>query len=195
MPFTDDNMEIKGADKRFLLDLARKAIEYYLSTGKKLELGPDEVPSEEMIEDGACFVTLYENKELRGCIGSLEAHRPLFVDVIENAIASAVGDPRFPPLTVSELEAVKISISVLTKPEELEIKTATDLLEKLVPGKHGLIIQKGVARATFLPAVWKQIPEKTEFLRHLSMKAGLLPDEWKEQGMKFYIYETIEFSE
>ena len=195
MHFTGDYMEIKGADRRFLLDLARKAIEYYLSTGKRLELGPDEVPSEELVKDGACFVTLYQNKELRGCIGSLEAHRPLFMDVIDNAIASAVGDPRFPALTVSELEAVKISISVLTKPKLLEIESPADILEKLVPGKHGLIIEKGAARATFLPAVWKQIPEKTDFLKHLSMKAGLLPDEWKKHDMKFYVYETIEFSE
>ena len=97
-------------DKKFLLQLARKAIEYYFDAGQPLELTPAEVKSEKLIKNGACFVTLRKGKELRGCIGTLEAHRPLFKDVIENSLASAFGDPRFYPLIREELNEVTISI-------------------------------------------------------------------------------------
>lgn len=188
-------MQLTNDEKKFLLGLARKSISHYLSTGRKLSVAPAEVPSEKLVEDGACFVSLHKGKELRGCIGTLEAHRPLFMDVIDNAIASAVGDPRFYPLTMVELEKVRISISVLTKPEELKIKSPEELPEKLMSEKHGLIIQQGVARATFLPAVWIHFPKKEEFLRRLSLKAGLGPDGWKDPRTKFFVYEALEFSE
>ncbi len=188
-------MDLTEEDKKFLLELARKSIAHYLSKGNKLQLEPSEIPSETLIEKAACFVSLYEGKELRGCIGSLEAKKPLFMDVIDNAVASAVGDPRFYPLTRQELERVRISISVLTDPKEFRVNSPEELLEKLVPKKHGVIIQQGVARATFLPVVWEHFPEKEEFLRHLSMKAGLPPEGWKDPKTKFFIYEAVEFSE
>ncbi len=195
MHFTDDSMKLTEEEKKFLLELARKSIQHYLSTGNKLQLDPSEVPSKNLVENGACFVSLHKGKELRGCIGSLEAKRPLFMDVIENAVASAVGDPRFYPLTSIELQKVRISISVLTEPMELPVNSPEELLEKLIPDKHGLIIRQGIARATFLPVVWEQLQEKEEFLKHLSMKAGLPPDGWKDPKTKFFVYEAIEFSE
>jgi AmmeMemoRadiSam system protein A len=195
MHFTDDFMELTEEDKKFLLELARKSIRHYLTTGSRLQPEPSEIPSKTLVEEGASFVSLHMGKELRGCIGSLEARRPLFMDVIDNAVASAVGDPRFYPLTLDELEKARISISILTKPEELPVKNPEELLEKLIPKKHGLIIQQGVAKATFLPAVWEQIHEKEEFLSRLSMKAGLSPDGWKDPKTKFFVYEAIEFSE
>ena len=195
MLFTSDYMKLTEDDKKFLLTLARKSIRYYLSKGTRLEIGPGEVPSKQLVEDGACFVTLHKNNELRGCIGTLEAHRPLFMDVIDNSVASAVDDPRFPALSIPELERVIISISVLTEPEEFPVEGPDDLLAKLIPKKHGLILEHGLARATFLPAVWEQLPEKEEFLQHLSMKTGLSADGWKDSKTKFYVYEAIEFSE
>ncbi|NYZ77227.1 AmmeMemoRadiSam system protein A [Candidatus Micrarchaeota archaeon] len=188
-------MELTGVEKKFLLSLARKSIMHYLSTGSMLRLSPADVPSKKLVENGACFVTLKMGTELRGCIGTLEAHRPLFMDAIENAAASAFGDPRFYPLSMQESSKVKISISVLTEPKELPVSGPEDLLKKLVPHKHGLIIQQGVARATFLPVVWEELPEKERFLQHLSMKAGLSPEGWKSPRTKFFIYEAIEFSE
>jgi len=195
MHSTSDSMNLAKEDKKFLLNLARKSIHHYLSKGKLLEMGPGEIPSKELIEDGACFVTLHKNGELRGCIGSLEAHRPLFIDVIDNAVASAVEDPRFQPLSLRELGKVTISISILTKPKPLPVSSPDDLLKKLIPNKHGLILERGLARATFLPVVWEQLPGKEEFLQHLSMKAGLSSDGWKDPQTKFYVYEAIEFSE
>ena len=188
-------IKMEEENKKFLLELARKAIKYYLETGRRLDVSPAEVPSEKLVEDGACFVTLKINGELKGCIGSLEAHRPLFFDVVENALAAAFGDPRFMPLQKEEFSKVKISISVLSKPEHFPVKGPGDLLEKLVPGKHGLILEKGINRATFLPCVWDELPEKEKFLSHLSMKAGLAPDGWKDPEVKFYVYGAEEFSE
>jgi len=182
-------------NKKFLLEIARKAIKHYLETGMRLEIKPEEVPSEKLVEDGACFVTLKIGGELKGCIGSLEAHRPLFFDVVENALAAAFGDPRFVPLQKEEFQKVKISISVLSKPEYFPVKGPKDLLEKLVPGKHGLILEKEMNRATFLPCVWNELPEKEKFLGQLSIKAGLSPDGWKNPEVKFYVYEAEEFSE
>lgn len=182
-------------EKKFLLALARRAIVHYLETGKKLELEIFEVPSKKLVEHGACFVTLKKGKELRGCIGSLEAHQPLFKDVIDNALRAAFGDPRFYPLVSEELAKVKISISYLTPAAEVKLDSSEQILNKLEVGRHGLIIQKGWARATFLPVVWEEIPSKIEFLKHLSIKAGLGPIGWKEKGVKFFIYEAEEFSE
>ena len=183
-------------ERKFLLALARRSIGHYLKMGSRMDIKPQEVPTKRLSEDGACFVTLYEGGELRGCIGTLEAHRPLVMDVIDNALSSAFGDPRFPPLSKDELPKVKISISYLSKPEPFPVKDAKDLLAKLVPDKHGLIIQKGYARATFLPVVWEQLPGKEEFLTHLCEKAGLAPDEWKDTGsMEFFVYEAQEFEE
>ena len=187
--------KLNKKEKKFLLDLARKSIKHYLEKGTKLDVKPSDVPTKRLTEDGACFVSLHINEELRGCIGSLEAHRPLVMDIIDNSLACAFGDPRFYPLTKDELSKVKISISVLTKPEPFLVKGPDDLLKKLVPGKHGLILEQGIARATFLPVVWEQLPEKEEFLSHLSMKAGLSPDGWKDPRTKFFVYEADEFSE
>ena len=172
--------KLNKKEKKFLLALARKAIKQYLEKGTKADVKPAEVPTELLTEDGACFVSLHIGKALRGCIGSLEAHRPLVMDVIGNALSCAFGDPRFYPLTKEELSKVKISISVLTKPECLPVNGPDDLLKKLVPGKYGLIMEKGTARATFLPVVWEQLPDKEQFLEHLSLKACLSRDGWRD---------------
>jgi hypothetical protein len=187
--------ELTDDDKEFLLGLARKSITHYMKSGEIPTLPPDELPDEKLLEDRACFVTLHQSENLRGCIGSLEARRPLFIDCIENAIASAFHDPRFAPLSEGELKSVKISISVLTKPEPFEVSDPDELLEKLVPGNDGLILQNGIRSATFLPSVWEQLPDKKEFLSRLSMKAGLLPDAWQDSETTFQKYHTIEFSE
>lgn len=189
-------MALSAKEKKYLLELARRTVTHYIESGEIVQLEPEEVPHKSLIDNGACFVTLHIGKELKGCIGTLEAHRPLVFDVIDNALGAAFNDPRFYPLTKEELAKVTFSMSVLSAPKPLPVKDADDLLKKLVPHKHGLIIQMGVARATFLPVVWEQLPKKEEFLSHLCMKAGLLPDEWKRtKGLQFYTYEAEEFSE
>jgi AmmeMemoRadiSam system protein A len=182
-------------EKKFLLELARRSIKHYLEEGTTLDIKPSEIESEALLDEAACFVTIKKGKELRGCIGSLEPHRSLLMDVIHNAVACAFADPRFYPLSKDELKDITISISVLSKPEPFPVDSPQDLLKKLIPKKHGLILEQGLARATFLPVVWEQLPEKEEFLSHLSMKAGLEPDGWRDPKTKFLVYEAQEFSE
>ncbi len=178
-----------------LPELARKAIRHYLHNSEYLEVDPSDVPKE-YTEDGACFVTLTKNGELRGCIGSLEAHRPLVFDLIDNAVNSAFNDPRFYPVVEEELDQIDIEVSVLTKPIRININSKDELLGKLVQNQTGLIIKKGWNRATFLPSVWEQLPDKKDFLDHLCMKAGLSADAWRDPGgMEFYFYKTKSFHE
>jgi uncharacterized protein len=171
-----------------LLKLARKAIKSHFD-GEKLFV--DEKIKKKFGEKLACFVTLTEGGELRGCIGTLSAHQELWKDVIENAIHAGFDDYRFSPLSKDELSKIKIEISVLSKPEKLEYKNPEDLLKK-IDKKMGLILKKGWNSATFLPQVWEQLPDKVLFLEHLSSKAGLLKDAWKTAEFSFYRVESVE---
>lgn len=126
----------------------------------------------------ATFVTLEVEERLRGCVGTLEAHRPLVIDVVENAYSAAYHDPRFPALTWSEFEQLSLHISILSVPEPLNFESEEDLLRQIRPGIDGLILAEGHRRGTFLPAVWQSLPEPREFLRNLKYKAGLSPEYW-----------------
>jgi len=178
----------------YLLKLARKSIIHMLDTANRISINPGEVPTKRLTENGAVFVTLYKKpgKVLRGCIGSLKARRPLVFDVAENAINSAFNDPRFKPLAPYEMKDIRIEISILTPQTELRVDSSNELLEKLIPGRHGLTIEKKWNRATFLPIVWKELKNKNEFLTELCTKAGLAGNEWKDvKHMKFYTYTAI----
>jgi AmmeMemoRadiSam system protein A len=115
--------------------------------------------------------------------------------VSENAQNAAFEDERFLPLKQSELNKIKIEISVLSQLEEIHPKSSDELLKILKPNVHGLIIRKGWAGATFLPQVWEELPTHSQFLSNLCMKAGLPADEWKKPGMKFFIYTVEKFEE
>lgn len=186
---------LNDEEGQYLLKLARETLTMYFDGGHTPNPDPADIPSRKLTENGACFVTLYMRGHLRGCIGSLERERPLVFDVIDNSINAALRDPRFRPLEKNEIGKIKISISVLTDPEKKEFASPEELLDFLVPGKHGLIIKKGWARATFLPVVWETLKKKEEFLSHLCMKAGLQGNAWKQNGMEYFIYEAQEFSE
>jgi AmmeMemoRadiSam system protein A len=124
---------------------------------------------------GATFVTLMRNGRLRGCIGSLDAVRPLGEDAAQNALAAATRDPRFPALTAAEWPECKVEVSLLSAPKPIRFADEADLLAQLKPGEDGLLLQCDGRRATFLPQVWEAIPEKRAFLDELARKAGL-PD-------------------
>ncbi|HEB98979.1 MAG TPA: AmmeMemoRadiSam system protein A [Thiotrichales bacterium] len=142
---------------------------------------------------GAAFVTLHKLGQLRGCIGSLEAWRPLIEDVAENAFAAAFRDPRFPPLGAAELPDLDLEISVLGKPEPLSFTSEQDLLHQLRPGVDGLILAADGRRGTFLPAVWKSLPEPERFLSELKRKAGLPADYWSDD-VEVWRYSTESFN-
>ncbi|ABB45124.1 AMMECR1 [Sulfurimonas denitrificans DSM 1251] len=126
-------------------------------------------------ESGASFVTLKHNGKLRGCIGSIIAHRTLLEDIINNAISSAFKDPRFKALSKEELTNLNLEVSILTPPEILEYEDYEDLLKKVTPLKDGLILNYGSYQGTFLPQVWDELKTQELFLEHLSYKAGANP--------------------
>lgn len=143
---------------------------------------------------GACFITLKQGSRLRGCIGSLEAHRPLLDDIRLNAQAAAFHDPRFPPLRAEELERTRIEISLLTKPEPRPTEDEASAIAMLQPGQDGVLLEYGRHHATFLPQVWEELPDPCHFLAHLKAKAGLAPDFWHPQ-LLLSIYRVEKFSE
>lgn len=144
-------------------------------------------------KDGAAFVTLKYKHQLRGCIGSISAHRKLLDDIIYNAESAAFSDPRFNPLRSNEFEQLTLEVSVLTEPEILEYSNFNDLMQKVQPNIDGLILKYGPYHGTFLPQVWEQLPQPKDFLEHLSMKAGADPSIYKEHPTLYrYKVEAIE---
>jgi AmmeMemoRadiSam system protein A len=181
-------MSLNEPDRQQLLDLAKNSIRQGLQTGRPLKINLDDYPPE-WTEPRATFVTLQINHQLRGCIGMLEAVRPLAEDIVENAFSAAFKDPRFPPLEAQELDKLEIHLSILTPAEPLSFSTEQDLLAQLQPGIDGLILEEGRKRGTFLPSVWESLPEPGQFLRHLKQKAGLPPDYWSD-NIRVYRYQT-----
>lgn len=170
-----------------LLNLARKSIEAELN---HVELSIDEKIKKKFGKPAATFVTLTKNEMLRGCIGVLKPIRPLWLDVIENAKASAFNDFRFPPLRKEELPKIKIEVSILSEPREIKFSSPEELLKK-IDKKMGIILKKGIYCATFLPQVWEEIEDKEEFLKHLSRKASLQEDEWKSSRIFYYRVKSL----
>ncbi|MGE5471807.1 MAG: AmmeMemoRadiSam system protein A [Bacteroidota bacterium] len=156
-----------------LLVLARNAIAARFGL---TPVAPPDLP--ELHAPGATFVTLTEHGRLRGCIGSLEAWRPLLADVQENACAAAFRDPRFAPLTAGELAGIRVEVSLLTPPAPIPFSSEYEALAQLRPLTDGVIFTAGARRSTFLPQVWEQLPEPKDFMRHLKEKAGLPANYW-----------------
>lgn len=184
---------LNNKEKKDLLKLARSIIAAELKTAEKI-YSLDNI-SKSLNQKRGCFVTLHKNNNLRGCIGNIEPVYPLISGVKENAINAAFRDPRFPALKADELAEIDIEISVLTVPEPLDYKDPEDLKSKLTPGVHGVILSKGSHKSTFLPQVWKQLPDKEIFLSQLCLKAGLNKDSWKDDKLEVKIYEVEYFSE
>ena len=147
-----------------------------------------------MAEPGACFVTLTRQGELRGCVGTLEAHRPLGLDVRENALAAAFRDPRFMPLARAEFDDVRVEVSVLSRHEALAVGCEKDALAVLRPGIDGVVFEYAHYRSTFLPQVWEQLPDPAEFMAHLKRKAGLPKEFWAE-GVRLSRYTVSKWKE
>jgi AmmeMemoRadiSam system protein A len=205
-------MSLNKEHQQRLLDLAKSSIELGFQTGRQLTVNLADFPVE-LTEYRATFVTLHKHHQLRGCIGVLEAIRPLAEDIAENAFLAAYKDPRFPPLVDDEFGELEIHLSILTPAEPVSFTSEQDLITQLQPGIDGLILEETVIydiadkreqlppridglileknrrRGTFLPSVWEQLPEPKQFLRHLKQKAGLAPDYWSE-NIKIYRYRT-----
>jgi AmmeMemoRadiSam system protein A len=175
-----------------LLAVAQASIEHGFRFGAPLAVDAAGYPAHLRVH-GASFVTLRAAGVLRGCIGTLEALRPLVADVAHNAFAAANRDPRFPPLRPGERGGIEIHVSVLGPPEPLRFASEEELLAALEPGVHGLWIAAGARSATFLPQVWEQLPEPKSFLHRLLDKAGLPPG-IPCQGLEAARYTVEEFA-
>lgn len=185
---------LSEAEGHYLLAFARFTIEDALGAPTH---APQVPPSlDRLREAGAAFVTLtVRGGALRGCIGSLIAHRPLLEDVRANALAAAFEDPRFPPLDASELSDLTVEVSVLSQPEPLDHGDTKQLVSLLRPGIDGVVIELGRHRATFLPQVWEQLPLPEEFLSHLCYKAGLPANAWRHGDLRVLTYQVQKFEE
>ena len=185
---------ISDGEGEFLVELARNAIETYI-THKSIIKVPDNI-NPILNEEMGAFVTLTRNGDLRGCIGYPEPVKPLAQAVVEVAISAATGDPRFPPVTAAELEEIQVEVSVLTKPELIEVQKPAQYLEKVEVGRDGLIVERGMYRGLLLPQVpveWNWDIE--DFLANTCMKAGLPSDCWLDEGVKMYSFQSQIFSE
>ena len=173
-----------------LLALARNAIEHALD----LPVTGNASPHDWLRQPGASFVTLTQSGCLRGCIGSLAAHRPLADDVQHNAVAAALHDPRFERLAAAELRLTTVEVSVLSPAEALEFSDEADALARLRPGRDGIVLEYGSRRSTFLPQVWEQLPDPRDFLAQLKRKAGLGSDFW-HPALRLQRYTVAKFKE
>ncbi len=186
--------KLTDEEQKTLLHLAREAME---DAVKGRTLPPLDMKSltPQLRENGASFITLTIDDDLRGCIGALEAYQPLAEDVREHAVAAALHDPRFPPVRENELSRIKLEVSRLTAPHPLEYASSEDLLKKLRPHVDGVILKDDFRRATFLPQVWEKIPDPAEFLSHLCQKMGAKPNLWREAKLQVHVYQVEEFRE
>ncbi|MCK9372956.1 MAG: AmmeMemoRadiSam system protein A [Sulfuricurvum sp.] len=157
---------------QYCIQIAKDAIGACLE-GRKIDKGSLLSIHPELSEKKATFVTLTLHGHLRGCIGSLIAHRPLLDDLISNAESAAFHDPRFPPLNSAEADAIQIEVSLLTDPQSVEYRDEDELKKIIRPGIDGVILRYGNHQATFLPQVWEELNDFETFFAHLGMKAGI----------------------
>jgi AmmeMemoRadiSam system protein A len=182
MNTTDERGEV-------LLPIARAAIARVLNVPHTAD---ESAPW--LAEPGACFVTLTQFGELRGCIGSLQARQPLLADVKNNAVSAALRDPRFTPLTIEELDITTVEVSLLSESQEMQVRDEADALAQLRPNIDGIIFEYERYRSTFLPQVWESLAQPRDFLAMLRRKAGLPDDFWAE-GVKLSRYTVTKWSE
>jgi uncharacterized protein (TIGR00296 family) len=189
MPF-----RLTHKEGKFLVKLARKAVEEYLKSGKTLRV--IESASSKLKRECGVFVTInrIENgeKRLRGCIGHPYPDAPLIEAVVDSAISSAIRDPRFHPVSSDELDHILFELSILTPPEILKRDGPEDYPSKIRVGRDGLIVEKGIYKGLLLPQVpveWKW--DEEEFLCQCCIKAGLSPDCWLLKETKIYKFSSI----
>lgn len=176
-----------------LLRLARGSIKHGLAHGEPLPVDRDEI-QQALADPAATFTTLHLADELRGCSGSLEAKRPLAIDVTHSAFQAAFLDPRFDPVSEADVGAIRLEVAVLSSLESIAVADEAELLDRLMPGVDGLVIVVDGRHATFLPKVWDMLPEPRQFLTALKVKCGLKEDYWSER-LEFRRYSTTSFAD
>jgi len=185
---------VSSGEQTLLLDLARRSISAAL---RDQELPKLPLYSSSLTKKLGCFVTLTKSGKLRGCIGNIFPVHPLVQAVQQNALSAAFKDRRFPKLEEHELKDMRVEVSVLTQPVPLPFEDAEDLLRKLKPGVHGVVLStKDGRRSTYLPQVWKQIPGKMQFLSRLCLKGKMPANAWRDpKVVRVETYEAFAFGE
>jgi AmmeMemoRadiSam system protein A len=184
---------LDSSERQTLLQIARLSVTHAAGSEPLPPLQVDAY-SAALRANGSAFVTLTRGSVLRGCIGGLEPRQPLVEDVWEHAYAAAREDPRFEPVTPPELAEIRIEISRLTPPRPLEVPPDR-ITTALRPGVDGVILRRGVLRATFLPQVWEKVPDPVLFLDMLADKAGLPRQAWRSGEVEIQIYQVESFEE
>jgi AmmeMemoRadiSam system protein A len=180
---------LSAVEKRTLFALARDTLKWCVGGGKG-KFRFDAYPLTPVMEvNTATFVTLKIGGHLRGCIGSLAPVEPLYLSVHGNAINAALRDPRFRPVREEELGVIEVDVSILSPIRDIQSP------DEFKVGRHGIILEKGMYRAVYLPEVAvEQGWGMEEALSSLSMKAGLGPEAWRE-GARFKVFESVVLSE
>lgn len=173
--------------KGLLVRIARRSLVEYLVNCQPYEPPLAELP-ELLQEPGASFATLYLDGELRGCVGSVEPRRPLAIDVARNAVVAATQDPRFAPVSLAELDRIRLSVTVLSPLQPLVYAGEEDLEHKLRPGVDGVMVTWQMRRSLLLPQVWAHIEEPHDFLLALTYKAGIPARELKARPPTISVY-------
>jgi MEMO1 family protein len=185
--FYDEKDGAFTKEERELMEkIAKRAVETYINEDRKIKI--EDVP-DSLKKRLACFVTLTDKNDLRGCIGTIEPVDKLYQSIIDNAISAATRDPRFPLVTKKELKGLSYEISILSEPVEIKFSSQEELFNRI--NAKGLIISKSGYRAVYLPQVWEHFTNPESFLSSLCRKAGLSSCEWKEKGMRFFVFENI----
>jgi AmmeMemoRadiSam system protein A len=185
---------LSASEKQLLLRFAREALTAAVHGQPPPPVDPAQL-TPALTRPGACFVTLMEHGELRGCIGGLRAELPLYEDVREHAAQAALRDHRFPPVAPTEVPDLEIELSVLTEPQPLKYDRPEELPHRLRPEVDGVILVQGLRRATFLPQVWERVPDADMFLSMLCEKMGVHPDTWRRTKLDVQTYQAEKFDE
>lgn len=173
--------------RKLLLAIARRSLNTYIDEHRHYEPDLNALPDEVRLP-GASFITLYSYGRLRGCVGSVEPHLPLALDVAHNAVAAATRDPRFPPVTCNELPSLHLSVTVLSPLQRMPYANDADLVRKLRPGIDGVMITWHSRRSLLLPQVWERLPDPETFLLALTEKAGIPCGELAAQPPTIHVF-------
>jgi len=187
---------LSADEQKTLLDLARARLRQVVGGKQATEVDKSGI-SASLKREAACFVTLTKNGALRGCIlDSFDAHEAIYENVLRNVVLAATSDPRFPPVSISEVDDITIEISILDRPHPLDFSCPEDLVSKLVPGVDGVILRTSRGSSTYLPQVWDDLPDPVEFISSLCQKQGAPSDCWRDDpSIEVEIYHVFHFSE
>jgi len=183
-------------EQRLIIRLAHRQLEAILAGKGEAAVDQGEL-SPALMREAACFVTLTKEGALRGCIiDNFIPHEPLYKNVMRNVVLAATEDPRFLPVSMDEIDAIRIEISVLDAPQPLLFDSPDDLLAKLNPGKDGVILKTNHGLSTYLPQVWEALPDPAVFLSRLCEKQGAPADCWRsDPSVQVEIYHVFHFTE